>query len=123
MILSDTEIRAAMERREIVVEPFDPEALGSNSYDVHLGRTLAVYEDEILDAKKHNKVRSFDIPDDGYVLLPLRTYLGVTLEYTETHQHVPFLEGKSSLGRPGTHIHRTRGKGHGRSCNTRTLQH
>ena len=64
MILSDTEIRAAIEQRLIVIEPFDPEALGSNSYDVHLGRTLAVYEDEILDAKKHNRVRSFEIPDD-----------------------------------------------------------
>ena len=42
MILSDTEIRAAIEQRQIVIEPFDPEALGSNSYDVHLGRTLAV---------------------------------------------------------------------------------
>jgi dCTP deaminase len=122
MILSDTEIRAAIEQRQIVIEPFDPEALGSNSYDVHLGRTLAVYEDEILDAKKHNRVRSFEIPDDGCILLPSRTYLGVTLEYTETHQHVPFLEGKSSVGRLGIDIHATAGKGDVGFCNHWTLE-
>ena len=122
MILSDLEIRAAMERGEIVVEPFDPEALGSNSYDVRLGRTLAVYEDEILDARKHNTVRTFEIPDDGYVLLPQRTYLGVTLEYTETHRHVPFLEGKSSVGRLGIDIHATAGKGDVGFCNHWTLE-
>ncbi len=122
MILSDTEIRVAIERREIVIEPFDSEALGSNSYDVHLGRTLAVYEDEILDARQHNKVRHFDIPDDGYVLLPQRTYLGVTLEYTETHRHVPFLEGKSSVGRLGIDIHATAGKGDVGFCNHWTLE-
>ena len=122
MILSDTEIRAAMERREIVIEPFDPESLGSNSYDVHLGRTLAVYEDEILDARKHNTVRHFEIPEDGCVLLPMRTYLGVTLEYTETHRHVPFLEGKSSVGRLGIDIHATAGKGDVGFCNHWTLE-
>ena len=32
-------------------------------------------------------------------------------EYTETHNHVPFLEGKSSTGRLGVSIHATAGKG------------
>ena len=122
MILSDSEIRAAMERREIVIEPFDPEALGSNSYDVHLGSSLAEYEAEILDARKHNTVRHFEIPAEGYVLLPQRTYLGVTLEYTETHRHVPFLEGKSSVGRLGIDIHATAGKGDVGFCNHWTLE-
>lgn len=122
MILADSEIRAAIAARQIVIDPFDPDCLGSNSYDVHLGRTLAVYKDEILDAKKHNHVRQFEIPDDGCVLLPQRTYLGVTLEYTETHQHVPFLEGKSSVGRLGIDIHATAGKGDVGFCNHWTLE-
>ena len=122
MILSDTEIRAAIASRDIVIEPYDPEALGSNSYDVHLGPALAVYEDEILDARKHNLVRHFEIPNDGCVLLPLRTYLGATLEYTETHKHVPFLEGKSSVGRLGIDIHATAGKGDVGFCNHWTLE-
>ena len=65
---------------------------------------------------------SFEIPDDGCILLPSRTYLGVTLEYTETHQHVPFLEGKSSVGRLGIDIHATAGKGDVGFCNHWTLE-
>lgn len=111
MILSDQEIIQEIANRTIVIEPFRREALGSNSYDVHLGKTLAIYETEILDAKIENPVKYFEIPEDGYVLMPDQLYLGVTEEYTETHRHVPFLEGKSSVGRLGIDIHATAGKG------------
>jgi len=111
MILSDASILAAIDRGEIVLEPFDREALGSNSYDVHLSRHLATYVDRVLDARKHNEIRHFEIPEEGYVLEPGVNYLGSTLEYTETHVHVPFLEGKSSVGRLGIDIHATAGKG------------
>ncbi len=122
MILSDSAILAAMERGEIVIEPFERSALGTNSYDVHLGDKLAIYRDAILDAKKHNKVDSFEIGGKGYVLKPGRTYLGVTREYTEAHAHVPFLEGKSSVGRLGIDIHATAGKGDVGFCNHWTLE-
>ena len=111
MILSDKEILDCIEEGSIVIEPYDRQALGTNSYDVHLGKTLATYEDFALDAKKHNKIKSFDIPPEGYLLEPSQFYLGVTLEYTESHKHVPFLEGKSSTGRLGIDIHATAGKG------------
>lgn len=111
MILSDAEILNCVERGAIKIEPFRREALGSNSYDVHLGRYLAVYEAEILDAKSHNTIRNFEIGPEGFVLQPNELYLGVTEEYTETHEHVPFLEGKSSVGRLGIDIHATAGKG------------
>jgi dCTP deaminase len=122
MILSDSEIRAAIKAGDIVIEPFTAAALGSNSYDVHLSKYLAAYEEEILDAAHHNRVRHFEIPLGGYVLLPQRTYLGSTLEYTETHRHVPFLEGKSSVGRLGIDIHATAGKGDVGFCNHWTLE-
>ena len=48
MILSDTDIKKSIERGEIVIEPFDKECLGTNSYDVHLGGTLAIYEDNVF---------------------------------------------------------------------------
>lgn len=111
MILSDSAILAALEKGTIVIDPFDKACLGSNSYDVHLGRKLATYRDEVLDAKKHNLVDHFEIPPEGFVLEPGKTYLGVTQEYTETHAWVPFLEGKSSVGRLGIDIHATAGKG------------
>lgn len=122
MILTDKEILSCMEKGLIKVEPFNVSCLGTNSYDVHLGRTLAVYEDRILDAKSHNKIKTFEIPPEGFVLEPTAFYLGVTHEYTETHAHVPFLEGKSSVGRLGIDIHATAGKGDVGFCNYWTLE-
>ncbi|MGE5086051.1 MAG: dCTP deaminase domain-containing protein, partial [Bacillota bacterium] len=65
MILTDQQILDFMEEGSIKVEPFRRECLGTNSYDVHLGKTLATYEENVLDAKKHNKIRTFEIPDEG----------------------------------------------------------
>lgn len=122
MILSDKAILEGMEKGEIVVEPFDRAALGTNSYDVHLSKYLATYTAEILDARQHNKIAHFEIPDEGFVLRPGTVYLGSTFEYTETHAHVPFLEGKSSVGRLGIDIHATAGKGDVGFCNHWTLE-
>jgi len=123
MILSDRSILAAIEAGDILIEPYDRACLGTNSYDVHLGKHLATYVDGILDAKSHNKVEPFEICEkEGIVLKPGKVYLGATLEYTETHAHVPFLEGKSSVGRLGIDIHATAGKGDVGFCNHWTLE-
>jgi dCTP deaminase len=122
MILSDQSILDAIESRDIVIEPYDRECLGTNSYDVHLSPHLACYVDEVIDAKKHNQVEHFEISPSGIVLNPGKTYLGSTLEYTETRRFVPFLEGKSSVGRLGIDIHATAGKGDVGFCNHWTLE-
>ena len=122
MILTDKQILEAVENGEIVIEPWRPGNLGTNSYDVHLGRQIAVYNDRVLDAKKHNTVHHLEIGEEGLVLQPGTLYLGVTEEYTETHNAVPFLEGKSSVGRLGIDIHATAGKGDVGFCNTWTLE-
>jgi dCTP deaminase len=122
MILSDTRILEEIEKGTIKIVPYNREDLGSNSYDVHLGKDLARYVDKELDAKKHNRIEHFEIPDEGYVLQPHDFYLGVTQEYTETHAHVPFLEGKSSTGRLGIDIHATAGKGDVGFCGNWTLE-
>ena len=122
MILSDSRILEEMEKGTIVVTPYNRDCLGSNSYDVHLGKYLALYTNTELDAKKHNTIEYFEIPDEGIVLEPSKFYLGVTLEYTETHAHVPFLEGKSSTGRLGIDIHATAGKGDVGFCGNWTLE-
>jgi dCTP deaminase len=108
MILSDLRILEEINKGSIVIEPFERRFLGSNSYDVHLGKHLAVYENKILDARQHNKIIHFEIPDEGYVLQPGTLYLGVT--------------GKSSTGRLGIDIHATAGKGDVGFCNTWTLE-
>jgi len=122
LILSDKKILDEISKGNIVIEPFRRENLGTNSYDVALGKWLALYENDILDARVHNKIKVFEIPEEGYVLMPNRLYLGVTEEYTETRNFVPFLEGKSSVGRLGIDIHATAGKGDAGFCNNWTLE-
>lgn len=122
MILSDTKILECIKNGEIVITPFDPSNMGGNSYDIHLSRHLAQYIDKEIDAKVHNEIKHFEIPPEGFVLQPGQLYLGSTLEYTETHKHVPFLEGKSSTGRLGIDIHATAGKGDVGFCGYWTLE-
>ncbi len=122
MILSDIKILEHIASGDILIEPFDRSCLGGNSYDVHLSKHLATYIDPVLDAKKHNIIKHFEIPEDGFVIQPNELYLASTIEYTETHKHVPFLEGKSSTGRLGINIHATAGKGDVGFCNFWTLE-
>mgnify|MGYP001037484033 CR=1 FL=1 len=111
MILTDKSILEEMDKGTIIIAPYERSSLGSNSYDVHLGDELVVYQEEFLDSRKDNNTKSIKIPDEGILLYPGELYLGSTLEYTETFSHVPFLEGKSSTGRLGISIHATAGKG------------
>jgi dCTP deaminase len=128
VILSDREILAAMERGTIKIEPFKLGALGGNSYDVHLGPVLRVHAADpdhgyvLLDAKQDNPVVDVRIPEDGLVLHPGVLYLASTVEYTETHEHVPYLDGKSSIGRLGVAIHATAGRGDVGFCNHWTME-
>ncbi len=134
MILSDTEILKAIATGAILIEPFRSASLGGNSYDVHLGPVLRVYapgpdtvwingsHEAILDAAKENVAVDVPIPEDGIVLHPGTLYLGSTLEYTETHRHVPYLDGKSSVGRLGIAIHATAGRGDVGFCNHWTME-
>ena len=72
MIFTDKRILESIENGNIVIEPFRRDCLGTNSYDVHLGKYLATYKDAELDAKKHNTIEHFEIPQEGYVLQPGR---------------------------------------------------
>ncbi len=122
MILSDNQIAQAMVRGEIVVRPFQPSALRINSYDVHLGEVLLVSAHAELDAARDEQWDELRIPASGLVLQPGRLYLAVTREYTESHQHVPYLDGKSSVGRLGCFIHATAGRGDVGFCGHWTME-
>lgn len=70
MILSDKRILEEIEKGNIVIDPFDINCLGTNSYDVHLGEWMAVYKNEILDAKVENELEYFKIPPEGIIAEP-----------------------------------------------------
>lgn len=76
----------------------------------------------VLDMKQDTPTYELDIPDRGLVLVPGRLYLGHTVEYTETHDCVPCIEGRSSIGRLGIAIHATAGFGDVGFCGTWTLE-
>ncbi len=110
MILSGKEIKRRL-NKDIIITPFDDKKIGPNSYNLSLNNKLLVYEDNILDMKKPNKVKEIIIPEDGLVLEQHTLYLGRTVEYTKTENCVPMLEGRSSIGRLGLFIHVTAGFG------------
>lgn len=109
MILSDSAIKAAMDKGLIKIEPFDPKLLNPNSYDVRLAtimKTAAIHCEESLDARGDNSgcFRDIEITPMGKILHPGRFYLATTVEYTESHAHVPQLVGKSTNARNGIKV-------------------
>jgi len=110
MILSGHEIKANL-GKDIVISPFENKQLNPNSYNLRLHNELLVYQNKTLDMKQENLADKIIIPPEGLVLEPSKLYLRRTLEYTETHSHVPMLEGRSSVGRLGLFIHITAGFG------------
>lgn len=110
MILSGKEIQRRI-GSEIIIEPFDEQRLNPNSYNLRLHNELLVYDERILDMKKPNKIQRIVIPKEGFVLEPNKLYLGRTVEFTQTKDLVPMLEGRSSIGRLGLSIHITAGFG------------
>ena len=110
MILSGQEISRRL-GGDIEIEPFDPERLNPNSYNLSLHDELLVYEELVLDMKRANRYRRIEIPPDGLELRPNLLYLGRTAERTETRNLVPMIEGRSSVGRLGLFVHVTAGFG------------
>ena len=110
MILSGKEI-ANRVGKDIVIDPFDKDKINPNSYNLALYNELLAYTQVPLDMKRENAFEKITIPREGLVLEPQRLYLGRTVEYTETHNLVPMLEGRSSVGRLGLFVHVTAGFG------------
>jgi dCTP deaminase len=121
MILSGHAIRERL-GTDVVITPFDERLLNPNSYNLTLHNELMVYEEVVLDMRKANRVRRIEIPPEGYVLSPSQLYLGRTAERTETHNLVPMIEGRSSVGRLGLFVHVTAGFGDVGFCGYWTLE-
>ena len=110
MVLSGLEIEKRL-GTDIFIDPYDPNKLNPNSYNLTLHDELVVYGHQILDMKIDNPYKIVQIPKDGLLLVPGVLYLGRTVEHTETRNLVPMLEGRSSIGRLGLSIHVTAGFG------------
>ena len=116
MVLSDRDIRKAIEAGRIVIDPFDDSCVQPASVDLHLGRELRVFENHAFQAiDPTQEMRGLTKPvrlDEvaPFVLHPGEFALGVTEEEIVVPDDlVARLDGKSSLGRLGLVVHSTAG--------------
>src|SRR3954453_15220674 len=115
-VLSDRDIRAAMQAGRVRIDPYDATCLQPSSVDLHLDSDFRVF--------RNNRYPYIDVRapqpdltdlvsiegDEPFILHPGEFVLGQTLEWVELPDDVVArLEGRSSLGRPGLLIHSTAG--------------
>jgi dCTP deaminase len=115
-VLSDRDIRAALDDGSVRIEPYDPVDLQPSSVDLHLDRSFRVFRNNrypYIDvrAPQPDLTELLSVADDEpFILHPGEFVLGQTLEWVELPDDlVARLEGKSSLGRLGLLIHSTAG--------------
>ena len=101
MILTYHEIIKSVKNGDIHITPFEENMVNPNSYDYRIDYKLLEIEDLPVDPKKQTSYHEIDFTDDGYVLLPNKTYLANTYEEIGSDIFVPLLIGKTSLGRLG----------------------
>lgn len=133
MILTGPEIEAQVKEGNITISPFDPHNVGPNSVDLCLHKDMLVYDvrrgrepearppqvneygtgslySEPLDMKADNRTQRLEISSgEGTILDPGRLYLCRTIEEVGSTRFVPIVEGRSSIGRLGIHVHVTAG--------------
>ena len=115
-VLSDRDIRAAVEAGRVRIDPWDPDCLQPSSVDLHLDREFRVFRNNrypFIDVRQAQPdlTELVSITDeDPFILHPGEFVLGQTLEWVELPNDIVCrLEGKSSLGRLGLLIHSTAG--------------
>lgn len=113
MILTGKEIIRNANDGKIVITPFDLDCVNPNSYNLHLGDKIIKYDThgKYLDPASQIPTVTHPKLGDVWFLDPGELYLAQTAEYTETHDLVPMIEGRSSWGRLGLFIHVTAGFG------------
>jgi len=107
MILTGKHIVKEVETGLICIDPFDARHVTTNSYDLMLGKTLLVYEEEVLDPKSNNKYEEMTIPDEGILLPKGSFHLGSSVEKIGSTAYVPIIHAKSGVARLGLFVHVT----------------
>lgn len=69
-----------------------------------------------------HQTTEIEIPETGLIISPNIGYLGSTVEYTETRNLFPYIDGKSSVGRNFILNHHTAGRGDDGFCGNWTLE-
>jgi dCTP deaminase len=115
-VLSDRDIRAALQAGRVRIDPYDASCLQPSSVDLHLDADFRVFRNNrypFIDVRSEQPDLTELVTvaeDEPFILHPSEFVLGQTLEWVELPDDlVARLEGKSSLGRLGLLIHSTAG--------------
>ncbi len=116
MLLSDRDIRAEIDARRVVLDPYDPDMVQPSSVDVRLDKYFRLFDNHryaVIDpaAEQPDLTHLVEADaDEPFVLHPGEFVLGSTYEQVSLPDDVAArLEGKSSLGRLGLLTHSTAG--------------
>lgn len=116
MLLSDRDIRSAIEAERIMLEPYDADMVQPSSVDVRLDRYFRVFENHRYphidpSADQPDLTRLVEpLGEEPFVLHPGEFVLASTYEVITLGDDLSArLEGKSSLGRLGLLTHSTAG--------------
>jgi dCTP deaminase len=116
VLLSDRDLKAAIDDGRLVIDPYDPAMVQPSSVDVRLDRYFRVFENHryphIDPAEQQDELtRMVETPSgEPFILHPGEFVLGSTYEtITLADDIASRLEGKSSLGRLGLLTHSTAG--------------
>ena len=116
MLLSDHDIRDAIDSGHLGIDPFDAELIQPSSVDVRIDKFFRVFNNSKythIDPKQEmpDLTTLVEVPDgDAFVLHPGEFVLGSTYEQVTLPDDLAArLEGKSSLGRLGLLTHSTAG--------------
>lgn len=117
-MLSDREIMKQWLKGNIVIEPFEPTQLGTNSYDCRIGRVY--YCQRKMKSAKIDSPSDTDrfwfqdeAPEGGHIIVPKgQTILAHTLEIVGgKNGYVAFMHARSSFARWGLSLCRDAGVG------------
>jgi dCTP deaminase len=120
MILTGAAITAAVDRGEIVIDPFDPSRVNPNSYNYRLGEEI--YRVEVGDGSGPVAHCRMEPVDGRHLLRKGHFYLGHTLESIGSTRYVTSLIGRSSIGRLGLFVQLSANLGHRGAIHRWTLE-
>jgi dCTP deaminase len=116
VLLSDRDIRAAIDGGRIALDPYDASMIQPSSVDVRIDRYFRLFDNHkypVIDPSEDQPdlTRLIEVvPDEPFILHPGEFVLGATFEQVTLADDIAArLEGKSSLGRLGLLTHSTAG--------------
>ncbi len=114
-ILTKSKILEEIKNGNIKIDPFDEKSVGPGSVDLTLDNVFRVFKKsrkpiEINNETNYEKVTTLVKTDDGILVQPGETILGITKEtITLSEELCGWLEGRSRFARMGLAVHITAG--------------